>query len=254
MTLLFFKEFFIQKKLIIMNKSIEFYFDFSSPYAYLGFKEIIKYEKKHRFQIKYMPIFLGGLHNSADIKPAAFNKIKSKYMVQDTKLVANKKNIKFTFNSYFPIKTVNFMRGAIIAKDNNYEKIYIENIELDVSIPAGTFLLMTDFEIDYLPKGQAKLSVEEIIIPKSLTLHSNYPNPFNSRTSIKIDINKDNAGYIDLDVYDISGRKIDSIYNGIIKKGSHILSWDASNFSAGIYFLKLSAKNSQQTIKLLYVK
>ena len=111
-----------------MTKSIEFYFDFSSPYAYLGFKEIKKYEKKYPFQIKYMPIFLGGLHNSAGITPAAFNKVKSKYMIQDTKLVANKKNIKFNFNSYFPIKTVNFMRGAIIAKDNNYEKIYIEKI------------------------------------------------------------------------------------------------------------------------------
>ena len=111
-----------------MTKSIEFYFDFSSPYAYLGFKEIKKYEKKYPFQIKYMPIFLGGLHNSAGITPAAFNKIKSKHMVQDTKLVANKKNIKFTFNRYFPIKTVNFMRGAIIAKDDNYEKIYVEKI------------------------------------------------------------------------------------------------------------------------------
>ena len=111
-----------------MTKSIEFYFDFSSPYAYLGFKEIKKYEKKYPFQIKYMPIFLGGLHNSAGITPAAFNKIKSKYMVQDTKLVANKKNIKFSFNSYFPIKTVNFMRGALIAKDDNYEKIYVEKI------------------------------------------------------------------------------------------------------------------------------
>ena len=111
-----------------MTKSIEFYFDFSSPYAYLGFKEIKKYEKKYPFQIKYMPIFLGGLHNSADITPAAFNKIKSKYMIQDTKLVANKKNIKFSFNSYFPIKTVNLMRGAIIAKNDNSEKIYIEKI------------------------------------------------------------------------------------------------------------------------------
>ena len=111
-----------------MTKSIEFYFDFSSPYAYLGFKEIKKYEKKYPFQVKYMPIFLGGLHNSAGITPAAFNKIKSKYMIQDTKLVANKKNIKFSFNSYFPIKTVNFMRGAIIAKDDNYEKIYVEKI------------------------------------------------------------------------------------------------------------------------------
>ena len=111
-----------------MTKSIEFYFDFSSPYAYLGFKEIKKYEKKYPFQIKYMPIFLGGLHNSAGITPAAFNKMKSKYMIQDTKLVATKKNIKFSFNSYFPIKTVNFMRGAIIAKNDNSEKIYIEKI------------------------------------------------------------------------------------------------------------------------------
>ena len=111
-----------------MTKSIEFYFDFSSPYAYLGFKEIKKYEKKYPFQIKYMPIFLGGLHNSAGITPAAFNKMKSKYMIQDTQLVATKKNIKFSFNSYFPIKTVNFMRGAIIAKNDNSEKIYIEKI------------------------------------------------------------------------------------------------------------------------------
>ena len=111
-----------------MTKLIEFYFDFSSPYSYVGYKEIKRLEKNNSFKIKYMPIFLGGLHNSAGITPAAFNKIKSKHMVQDTKLVANKKNIKFTFNRYFPIKTVNFMRGAIIAKDDNYEKIYVEKI------------------------------------------------------------------------------------------------------------------------------
>ena len=55
-----------------MTKSIEFYFDFSSPYAYLGYKEIKKLEKKNSFKIKFMPIFLGGLHNSAGITPAAF--------------------------------------------------------------------------------------------------------------------------------------------------------------------------------------
>jgi len=111
-----------------MTKSIEFYFDFSSPYAYLGYKEIKKLEKKNSFKIKFMPIFLGGLHNSAGITPAAFIDIKSNYMVRDTKLVANKKNIKFSFNSYFPIKTVNFMRGVIIAVEDNFEKIYIEKI------------------------------------------------------------------------------------------------------------------------------
>ena len=111
-----------------MTKHIEFYFDFSSPYAYIGYKEIKRFEKKNSLKIKYMPVFLGGLHNSAGITPAAFNKLKSKYMLEDTKLICEKKNISFNFNSYFPIKTVNFMRGAIIARDEEFEKIYIEKI------------------------------------------------------------------------------------------------------------------------------
>ena len=118
----------MQKKSITMTKSIEFYFDFSSPYSYIGYKEINQLEKKGAFKVKYMPIFLGGLHNSAGITPAAFISIKSKYMVRDTKLVSERKNIKFNFNSYFPIKTINLMRGFIIAEEDNFEKIYTEKI------------------------------------------------------------------------------------------------------------------------------
>ena len=44
----------------------------------------LKNLKKKFFKIKFMPIFLGGLHNSAGITPAAFNKLKSKYMIEDT--------------------------------------------------------------------------------------------------------------------------------------------------------------------------
>ena len=111
-----------------MTKFIDFYFDFSSPYAYIGYKEIKKLEKKNSFKIKFMPIFLGGLHNAAGITPAAFIKLKSKYMIEDTKLVSKKKNISFHFNSYFPINTVNFMRGVLIAEKDNSEKNFIEKI------------------------------------------------------------------------------------------------------------------------------
>ena len=51
-----------------------------------------------------MPIFLGGLHNSADITPAAFNKIKSKYMIGDTKLVAKKKILNLVLILIFQLK------------------------------------------------------------------------------------------------------------------------------------------------------
>ena len=111
-----------------MTKTIEFYFDFSSPYSYIGYEEIKRIEKKDSIIIKYMPIFLGGLHNAAGVTPAAFIDVKSKYMIEDTKLICEKKNIKFIFNSYFPIKTVSFMRGVLIAEENSFRKIYIEKI------------------------------------------------------------------------------------------------------------------------------
>ena len=111
-----------------MTKTIEFYFDFSSPYSYIGYEEIKRIEKKDSIIIKYMPIFLGGLHNAAGVTPAAFIDVKSKYMIEDTKLICEKKNIKFIFNSYFPIKTVSFMRGVLIAEEDSFRKIYIEKI------------------------------------------------------------------------------------------------------------------------------
>ena len=62
-----------------------------APYSYIGYKEIRNLKKKIYLKLKFMPIFLGGLHNSAEITPAAFNKLKSKYMMNDTKLVSEKK-------------------------------------------------------------------------------------------------------------------------------------------------------------------
>ena len=55
-----------------MSKFIEFYFDFGSPYSYIAYKEIKKIEKKNTFKIKYVPICLGGLHNSAGVTAPAF--------------------------------------------------------------------------------------------------------------------------------------------------------------------------------------
>ena len=111
-----------------MIKSFEFYFDFVSPYSFLAHKEIKKIEEANTIKIKYMPILLGGLHDLAGIIAPGFIPIKAKYMIKDSKLVSEKKNIKFKFNYYFPIKTVNFMRGVIIAEEDNFEKFYIEKI------------------------------------------------------------------------------------------------------------------------------
>ena len=111
-----------------MIKSFDFYFDFVSPYSFLAHKQIIKIEKKHSVKIKYKPILLGGLHNLHGIKAPAFIPAKAKHMIRDCKLIAEKNKIKFKFNSYFPIKSLNLMRGVLVAEEDNYKSYYIDSI------------------------------------------------------------------------------------------------------------------------------
>ena len=111
-----------------MNKSFDFYFDFISPYAFIAHNKIKKIEKDYMFKINYQPILLGGLHNLHDIKATAFIPSKAKFMIRDCKMVAEKNKINFKFNSYFPIQSLNLMRGVLVAEEDNYKSFYIDSI------------------------------------------------------------------------------------------------------------------------------
>ncbi len=111
-----------------MIKSFDFYFDFISPYSFLAHKEILKIEKQNSIKINYKPILLGGLHNLHGIKAPAFIPAKAKHMIRDCKLIAEKNKIKFKFNSYFPIRSLNLMRGVFIAEEDNYKSYYIDSM------------------------------------------------------------------------------------------------------------------------------
>ena len=111
-----------------MIKPFDFYFDFISPYSFLAHKEIRKIENKVGIKIRYKPMLLGGLHNLHGIKAPAFIPAKAKHMVRDCKLIAQRNNVKFKFNAYFPIKSLNLMRGVLVAEEDNIKNYYIDNI------------------------------------------------------------------------------------------------------------------------------
>ena len=71
---------------------------------------------------------LGGLHNLHGIKAPAFIPAKAKHMIRDCKLIAEKNKIKFKINSYFPIRSLNLMRGVLIAEEDNYKSYFIDTI------------------------------------------------------------------------------------------------------------------------------
>ena len=111
-----------------MIKPFDFYFDFVSPYSFLAHKLIKKIENREGIKIRYNPILLGGLHNLHGIKAPAFIPAKAKHMIRDCKLIAEKNEIRFKFNSYFPIRSLNLMRGVLVAEEDNIKSHYIDNI------------------------------------------------------------------------------------------------------------------------------
>ncbi len=115
----------MQKDLGFMIKPFEFYFDFASPYTFLAHKKIRRIENENAIKIKYMPILLGGLLKSTGIKANVDIPIKGKYMVKVCKLLAEKYNVRFHFNSYFLINTLNLMRCVLVAKKKGVTQNFI---------------------------------------------------------------------------------------------------------------------------------
>ena len=106
-----------------MTKHIEFYFDFISPYTYLGHRRIENEGSGINFN--YKPILLGGLHKLWNITPQAYIEPKKEFMIMDCNMVSKKFKIDFVFNSKFPLNTIKLMRGCLVL-ENDQLKEYIK--------------------------------------------------------------------------------------------------------------------------------
>ena len=107
-----------------MTKSIEFYFDFISPYSFLAYKKLIIHNKNNDLNIDFKPILLGGLHKLGGITAPAFNERKMKNMKNDCLMVAKKNNIEFVWNEKFPLNSLYLMRGYLSVENETKKKIF----------------------------------------------------------------------------------------------------------------------------------
>ncbi len=107
-----------------MNKSIDFYFDFISPYSFLAYKKLKILNENDKLNINYKPILLGGLHKLSGITAPAFNERKMKNMKFDCELIARKNNIEFIWNDKFPLNTIYLMRGYLVIDKKTKDKFF----------------------------------------------------------------------------------------------------------------------------------
>jgi len=80
-----------------------------------------------------------------------------------------------------------------------------------------------------------------LIIENSIKIKEVFPNPFNPKTNIIIDMPSYN--FVELNIYNISGQLIKNIYKDYLNQGTHSFIWNAKDFQSGIYIARMITKN-----------
>jgi hypothetical protein len=89
-------------------------------------------------------------------------------------------------------------------------------------------------------------------VPDVFALSQNYPNPFNPTTEISFDLPV--ASHVELSIFNVLGQKVETLVDGEMEAGSHIVTWNADPYSTGVYFYRISANDFTETKKMLMLK
>jgi 2-hydroxychromene-2-carboxylate isomerase len=112
---------------------VEFHFDFGSPNAYLSHRAIPSIEKRTGVKFTYVPVLIGGVFKATGNASPAVTlqgiKNKGEYQNVEMERFLNKHHITdYNRNPFFPVNTLQVMRGAIFAQTQDYYERYIHEI------------------------------------------------------------------------------------------------------------------------------
>jgi hypothetical protein len=88
--------------------------------------------------------------------------------------------------------------------------------------------------------------------PDNFILYQNYPNPFNPTTKIKYFVRQ--GSNVRINIYNVLGSKINTLYEGFTASGDHELTLDGSKLSSGVYFVNFSSGDYQKAIRITLLK
>jgi hypothetical protein len=117
-------------------------------------------------------------------------------------------------------------------------------------VGSGGIILHNNF--DDCTTDQTGINLAPKEVPNKYSLMQNYPNPFNPTTNIKYQI----AGnsFVSLIVIDALGREVATLVNENQSAGTYEATFNASQYSSGVYYYKLTAGGFTETKKMLIVK
>ena len=97
-------------------KTVDFYFDLSSPYSYLAATQVPALASRHHVEVRWKPIVLAAVFKAANNVMPAQSPPKAKYMFADLTRWAEKYNVPFVMSSRFPMNTIKPERLIVAAE------------------------------------------------------------------------------------------------------------------------------------------
>lgn len=89
-------------------------------------------------------------------------------------------------------------------------------------------------------------------LPAKISLLQNYPNPFNASTMIEYTLPAESS--VKLEIYNLLGRRVVALVDYLQPAGKYSVVWNASGYSSGVYFARLTSGEVNKSIKLLLIK
>jgi 2-hydroxychromene-2-carboxylate isomerase len=140
-----------------MSKTIEFYFDFGSPTAYLAYTQLPKIAAEAGAELIYKPVLLGGIFQATQNASPMMVPAKGKYMLRDLARFAARYGVPLLYNPHFPINTLQMMRGAVGVQqrmpqqfmtyvDTLYRGMWVDGLNLGDAAVLGATLAKAGFD------------------------------------------------------------------------------------------------------------
>lgn len=100
--------------------------------------------------------------------------------------------------------------------------------------------------------GTVGVESDPTVVPGSFELGQNYPNPFNPTTKIAFSLPTETE--VTVEVFDVLGRNVATVFRGVMGVGVHTVDFDASNLMTGMYIYRLSGAGVSISKKMMLVK
>ncbi|MCG3843417.1 2-hydroxychromene-2-carboxylate isomerase [Psychrobacter sp. Ps1] len=163
-----------------MSKQVEFFFDVGSPASYLAWTQLASIAQRHNAEIVWRPMLLGAVFQAVGNTSPAAVPAKGAYMLKDLKRFSAIYDVPFCFNPFFPVNTMQLMRGVTAylgtPKFESYlsaifnalwaEKLNMESPEVVAEVLSKVGIEATDFKVRISEpevKARLKSSTEEAV-------------------------------------------------------------------------------------------